>query len=122
MTYCAFVIIRAHPRYPWLKTFCSPAFALVLVGLEDSTAPYSNSKFWLGSSIVAQMLSSLLNLVIRDRRLDPSAKGCPVSRNIVVDLIHCVSSSNLHQIFIISHGLVDQHVQRVQSDRPGSPC
>ncbi len=54
-----------------------------LVGLEDSTAPYSNSKFWLGSSIVAQMLSSLLNLVIRDRRLEASATGWPVSRNIV---------------------------------------
>ena len=54
-----------------------------LVGLEDSTAPYSNSKFWLGSSIVAQMLSSLLNLVIRDRQLETSATRCPESRNIV---------------------------------------
>ena len=40
MTRGFFAFISAHPRNPWLKNLRLKAFALDLVGLEDSTAPY----------------------------------------------------------------------------------
>ena len=80
---CRLPFIRAHPRYPWLETLYSPDFALVLVGLEDSTAPYSFSKFLFGSSIVAQMPSSLSYLVTRDRQREAATPAWPSSRTIV---------------------------------------
>ena len=54
VVFALFAFIRVDPRNPWLKIFCSPVFALVLVGLEHLTSPYSFSGFQFGSSIVAQ--------------------------------------------------------------------
>ncbi len=70
---CFFTFISAHPRYPWLKIFRFSVPVLVLVSVEDLTAPCGFSGFQFGLAIVAQTLPSSSRLVVRDRRLEAAA-------------------------------------------------
>ena len=60
MTRWHFAFIGAHPRNPWSKTLRLKAFALDLVGLEDSTALDGFLKHQSGSSLVSHHSCAIL--------------------------------------------------------------